>query len=131
MAQAPLALRLDQRSMSSYLEEAKKQEQDEQMEKVFEELQETNSLVLSYQNMEKLTLWYRKAHVVESDQLADTLAAMHAGRWRCEQEVLAGGIPQAYYDQLNSRRWCTAGAFTPPSSFGACARSRSMLFEYA
>ena len=72
------------------------------MEKVFEELQETSYLVLSYQNMEKLTLWYRKAHGVESDQLADTLAAMHAGGWRCEQEVLAGGIPQAYYDQFTA-----------------------------
>jgi hypothetical protein len=73
---------------------------DEEIEKVFEELQETSSLVLRYQNMEKLTLWYRKAHGIRSDQLADTLAEMHAGGWRCDQEVLTGGIPQVYYDQF-------------------------------
>ena len=74
----------------------------EEIEKVLEELQESSSLVLSYQNMEKLTLWYHKAHGIQSDQLADTLAAMHAAGWRCDQEVLAGGIPQAYYDQFTA-----------------------------
>ena len=58
--------------------------------------------MLSYQNMEKLTLWYHKAHGIQSDQLADTLAEMHAGGWRCYQEVLEKGIPQAYYEQFTA-----------------------------
>ena len=88
--------------MAQMAQHAKLAEVAEEMEKVFEELQESSALVLSYQNMEKLTLWYRKAHGIGSAQLADTLAAMHAAGWRCDQEVLAGGIPQAYYDQFTA-----------------------------
>ncbi len=75
---------------------------DEEIEKMLEEVQESSSLVLSYQNMEKLTLWYHKTLGIKSDQLQDTLAEMHRVGWRCDQEVLTGGIPQVYYDQFNA-----------------------------
>ena len=71
-------------------------------EEVLEALKEGNSLVLSYQNMEKLTLWYHKASGIKSDQLQDTLAEMHASGWRFEEEVHRCGIPQVYYDQFTA-----------------------------
>jgi hypothetical protein len=57
-------------------------------EEIKEALEEGNSLVLSYQTMEKLTLWYHKTCSIKSDQLQDTLAEMHADCWRFDQEVL-------------------------------------------
>jgi hypothetical protein len=74
----------------------------EEIEKMLEEVQESSSLVLSYQNLEKMTLWYHKTLAIKSDQLQDTLAEMHNAGWRCDQEVLTGGIPQVYYDQFTA-----------------------------
>ena len=73
-----------------------------ELEKTLKEVHESSALVLSYQNMEKLTLWYHKTLSIKSDQLEDTLAEMHSAGWRFDQEVLTGGIPQTFYDQFQA-----------------------------
>jgi hypothetical protein len=69
---------------------------------VLTDTQDENFQKLNYQNMEKVTLWYHKAFGIKSDQLQDTLAEMHAGGWRFDEEVHRCGIPQVYYDQFTA-----------------------------
>jgi PHD/YefM family antitoxin component YafN of YafNO toxin-antitoxin module len=76
---------------------------EELMEEVLEAMKEGNPLVLTYNNMEKVTLRYHKTFGIMSDQLQDTLAQMHADGWRFDEEVLRCGIPQAYYHQFTAK----------------------------
>jgi hypothetical protein len=50
----------------------------------------------------KQTLQYRKEHGIASDQLEDTLAAMHANGWRLSAELQRNGIPQMLYEQFTA-----------------------------
>jgi hypothetical protein len=47
-------------------------------------------------------LQYRKEHGIASDQLEDTLAAMHADGWRLSAELQRSGIPQMLYEQFTA-----------------------------
>lgn len=58
--------------------------------------------MITYQNLEKVTLRYHKEHGIASDQLEQTLASMHKDGWRCSVDMLRRGIPQAYYDQFTA-----------------------------
>jgi hypothetical protein len=57
---------------------------------------------LAWRYIEEQTLQYRKEHGIASDQLEDTLAAMHADGWRLSAELQRTGIPQMLYEQFTA-----------------------------
>jgi len=57
---------------------------------------------ITYQNIEKVTLRYRKENGIQSTELEDTLAAMHKDGWRVCLQMIKQGIPIPYYDQFTA-----------------------------
>ena len=53
-------------------------------------------------NLEKVTLRYHKENGIASDQLEQTLSAMHMDGWRLSVDIERRGIPQCYYDQFTA-----------------------------
>ena len=58
--------------------------------------------MITYQNIEKVTLRYRKENGIKSIHLEDTLAAMHKDGWRCCLQMIKQGIPIPFYDQFEA-----------------------------
>lgn len=70
---------------------------------------------ITYSNMEKLCLRYRKENGIASTQLEDTLEHMHKNGYRLQVTVLKNGIPKCYFEQFTAACkgdsiWC-AGRF--------------------
>jgi hypothetical protein len=63
---------------------------------------ESGFFTLIWRYIEEQTLQYRKEHGIASDQLEDTLAAMHANGWRLSAELQRTGIPQMLYEQFTA-----------------------------
>jgi hypothetical protein len=63
---------------------------------------ESGFFTLIWRYIEEQTLQYRKEHGIASDQLEDTLAAMHADGWRLSAELQRSGIPQMLYEQFTA-----------------------------
>jgi hypothetical protein len=63
---------------------------------------ESGFFTLIWRYIEEQTLQYRKEHGIASDQLEDTLAAMHADGWRLSAELQRTGIPQMLYEQFTA-----------------------------
>jgi hypothetical protein len=63
---------------------------------------ESGFFTLAWCYIEEQTLQYRKEHGIASDQLEDTLAAMHADGWRLSAELQRSGIPQMLYEQFTA-----------------------------
>jgi hypothetical protein len=57
---------------------------------------------INYRNLEELALRFHKEHAVASDQLKDTLAAMHKAGWRFCNAVEERGLPGRYYAQFTA-----------------------------
>lgn len=55
---------------------------------------------ITYQNLEKVSLRYRRDNCIKSKQLEDTLEAMHRDGWRLQISVLRGGIPDSFFEQF-------------------------------
>lgn len=58
--------------------------------------------MITYRNLEKVTLRYHKENGIASDQLEHTLAAMHKDGWRLSVDIERRGIPQCFYDQFTA-----------------------------
>jgi hypothetical protein len=63
---------------------------------------ENGFFTLAWRYIEEQTLQYSKEHGITSDQLEDTLAAMHANGWRLSAELHRNGIPQMLYEQFTA-----------------------------
>lgn len=59
-------------------------------------------LMITYQNLERVAIRYHKENGIASDQLEQTLAAMHKDGWRLSVDILRRGLPQSYYDQFTA-----------------------------
>ena len=57
---------------------------------------------ITYQNIEKVSLRYRKENGIKSIQLEDTLAAMCKDGWRVCLQMIKQGIPIPFYDQFTA-----------------------------
>lgn len=70
---------------------------------------------ITYQNIERVCLRYRRDNGIKSKELEDTLEAMHKDAWRLQISVLRGGIPEAIYEQFtkacDEKSIYTAGRF--------------------
>lgn len=75
---------------------------------------------LTFRNLEKATLRYRQSHGIKSDQLEDTLTAMHADNYRMNVAMVRSGIPAAFYDEFTAK---CKGTTTWSSSRFAMMRS--------
>lgn len=58
---------------------------------------------ITYMNMERVTMRYRKEHGITSVLLEDTLEAMHKDGWRLQITVMRGGIPQQFFDEFTAQ----------------------------
>jgi hypothetical protein len=58
--------------------------------------------MITYRNIERVTLRYRKENGIKDNQMETTLAAMHKDGWRCCLQMIKQGIPQAFYDQFTA-----------------------------
>lgn len=58
---------------------------------------------ITYSNMEKVCLRFRKDNGMKTTDLADVLAAMLARDWRFQVTVLRNGIPSSMFDDFAAR----------------------------
>lgn len=64
---------------------------------------EMHFYVITFRNIEKVTLDYRKRKGIKSDQLEETLTAMHADNWRLDRQLTERGIPATVYDEFTAK----------------------------
>lgn len=55
---------------------------------------------ITYMNMEKVCLRYRRENGISSSDLSDVLEHMHAHGWRLQISVLRAGIPSTMFEQF-------------------------------
>lgn len=55
---------------------------------------------ITFQNLERVTLRFRRENGITSTELEDTLEAMHKEGWRLQISVHKQGIPEVFYEQF-------------------------------